>query len=105
MLAGLRESAKTAKVALAIIAPKVGGATDDKGTLVAADLPLSAAPSVFFDTVVLLTSKAGAEDLATQAAAIDWVRDAFGHLKVLGHTSEAQPSARQSRGAGGRGCH
>jgi catalase len=22
---------------------------------------------------------------------IDWVRDAFGHLKVIGHTSAAQP--------------
>ncbi len=90
-LAELREIAKEEKAALLVIAPKVGGATDSKGKLVEADLPLSAAPSLFFDTVVVLASKAGAEDLATQAAAVDWVRDAFGHCKVLGHTAEAQP--------------
>ena len=91
LLAELRESAKAEKAALMVIAPKVGGATDAKGKLVEADLPLSAAPSILFDTVVVLASKGGAEDLATQAPAVDWVRDAFGHLKVIGHSAEAQP--------------
>ena len=90
MLAELRASAKEEKAALIVIAPEVGGATDSKGNLVEADLPLSSAPSLIFDTVVVLASKAGAKDLATQAAAIDWVRDAFGHLMVVGHSVEAQ---------------
>ena len=29
--------------------------------------------------------------LVTQAAAIDWVRDAFGHLKVIGVVKTAAP--------------
>ena len=29
--------------------------------------------------------------LEREAAAIDWVRDAFGHLKVIGHTAGAAP--------------
>ena len=29
--------------------------------------------------------------LVEEAAAIDWLRDAFGHLKVIGHTEDAAP--------------
>jgi len=91
LLAALRRSAKAEKAALAVVAPKVGGATDSEGALVEADFPLSAAPSIFFDAAVILASEAGANDLATQAAAVDWVSNAFAHLKVIGHTAEAQP--------------
>ena len=90
LLTKLRASAKAEKAALAVIAPKVGGVKDSDGKLVEADFPLSSAPSIFFDAVVILASEAGAEDLATQSAAIDWVGNAFAHLKVLGHTSGAQ---------------
>ncbi len=91
LLRELRDNAKAEKASLMVIAPKVGGATDADGKRVDADLSLSAAPSVLFDSVAVLSSKAGAEGLAGQAAAVDWVRDAFGHLKVLGHTDGAQP--------------
>jgi len=91
LLAALRRSAKAEKAALAVVAPKVGGATDSNGTLVEADFPLSAAPSVFFDAAVILASEAGAKDLATQVAAVAWAGDAFAHLKVIGHTAKAQP--------------
>ena len=47
-------------------------------------------PSVFFDAVVILASEAGIQPLLSEAAAIDWVRDAFGHLKVIGFTAPAQ---------------
>jgi catalase len=78
------EGAKTA-----IIAPKIGGVTDDGGKPLVAQHALSAAPSVFFDAVVLALSEDGAAQLATEAAAIDFVRDAFGHLKIIGHTAGA----------------
>ena len=91
LLAALRRSAKAEKAVLAVIAPKVGGAKDSAGARVEADFPLSAAPSIFFDCTVILASEAGAADLATQAAAVDWASDAFAHLKVLGHTAGAQP--------------
>ena len=91
LLAELRSRAKAEKAALAVIAPKVGGATDSEGALVEADFPLSAAPSVFFDAVVILASEDAAATLATQAAAVEWVSNAFAHLKVLGHTAGAQP--------------
>ncbi len=67
-----------------LIAPKIGGVTDDGGKKVVPDHALSSAPSVFFDAVVLALSEDGATQLATQAAAVDFVRDAFGHLKIIG---------------------
>lgn len=90
MLEELRTAAKAEKAMLVIVAPKVGGAADETGKVTEANLPLSAAPSVYFDHVVIIASKAGAEDLANLAPAVDWVRDAYGHLKVIGTTADAQ---------------
>ena len=89
-LKSLKDKAKAEKAAVMVIAPKVGGAKDDKGVLVPADQSLTTAPSLLFDTAAILASKEGAEDLATQAAAIAWVRDALGHLKIIGRSPEAQ---------------
>ncbi len=91
LLTELLSSAKVEKAAVAIIAPKVGGATDKNGKLMPADFALSTAPSVLFDTVVILASEEAAKDLSMQAPAVAWVSDAFTHLKVLGHTAGAQP--------------
>ena len=54
-------------------------------------MALSGAPSVFFDAVAIFASAEGIKPLLKNSAAIDWVRDAFGHLKVIGHSSSAQP--------------
>ena len=91
LLAALRTSAKSEKAALFVIAPKVGGAKDKTGALVEADGALSASASVFYDAVVILASEAGAEKLAKEAGAVDWTANAFAHLKVIGHTPNAQP--------------
>ncbi|MBC7366144.1 MAG: catalase [Undibacterium sp.] len=91
LLTALRSTAKTAKAGLVVIAPKVGGVQDAEGKHVPADFALSAASSVFFDAVVILATSPAATDLATQAAAVDWVANAFAHLKVIGHTAGAQP--------------
>ncbi len=90
LLTALRNSGKAEKAALFLIAPKIGGVDDADGVHVEVNGALSASPSVFFDTVVLLASEAGAKDLATQVAAIDWIASAFAHLKVIGHTAAAQ---------------
>jgi catalase len=91
LLTALRNAAKAEKAAFAVIAPKVGGAKDDSGKLTPVDFSLSGAPSIFFDTVAILASEAEAKKLAAQAGPVDWVRDAFGHLKVIAHSSGAQP--------------
>lgn len=91
LLAALRNAAKAEKAAFALIAPKIGGAKDNTGKLNPADMSLSGAPSIFFDTVAILTNEAEAKKLTNEACAIDWLRDAFGHLKVIAHTTTAQP--------------
>ncbi len=91
LLATLRSAVKAERAQLDVIAPKVGGAKDSSGQMTKADHALSGAPSIFFDAVVILTTKEQATKLSKEAGAVDWVRDAFGHLKVIGHTPDAQP--------------
>ncbi len=86
LLAAVQAALVKEKATVAIIAPKIGGATGTDGALQEAQFSLSGGPSCLFDTVVVLASEEGAELLATEAAAVNWVRDAFGHLKVIGHS-------------------
>jgi catalase len=89
LLAALKKAVEKEGALLAIIAPKIGGVTTAKGVKLPADQALSGAPSVLFDAVAALPSEAGAALLAQEAGAIDWLRDAFGHLKVIGCTDAA----------------
>jgi catalase len=84
LLEALQKAIEVEGAEMAIVCPKIGGAVLADKQKIAAHHALSAAPSVIFDAVFLLTSEAGAKELAQEAAAIDWVRDAFGHLKVIG---------------------
>jgi catalase len=84
-LRGLQRVIEAAGAAVKIVAPKVGGAILSDGKLQAADGQLAGTPSVFFDAVVLLLSKEAGTKLAKESAAIDWVRDSFGHLKAIAH--------------------
>ncbi|MEP6664307.1 MAG: catalase, partial [Verrucomicrobiota bacterium] len=91
LLSAVRASVKKEKAGLMVIAPKLGGVKDSAGKMTAADSALSAAPSIFFDALVILASESGAKKISMEAGAVDWVRDAFGHLKVIGHTPGAKP--------------
>jgi len=48
------------------------------------DGQLAGTPSVMFDAVAIILSNEAAALLGKEAAAIDFVRDAFGHLKAIG---------------------
>lgn len=87
----VQEAAKAAGAAVEIIAPKRGGAKLKDGSTLTADHQLAGAPSVLFDAVALVLSADGCEQLLTEGAAVDFAKDAFGHLKAIGHTPEAQP--------------
>ncbi len=89
LLHELQAAVSAERATLVRVAPKVGGVTDEAGNLLDADMALSGAPSIFFDAVVILASPEGGEPLVRNAAAMDWVRDAYGHLKVIGHTPGA----------------
>ena len=76
---------------MVVVAPKVGGVTTAAKKQLPADMSLSGAPSVIFDAVVVAAADAGVQALLREAAATDWVRDAFGHLKTIGFTAAAEP--------------
>jgi catalase len=73
-----------------IVAPKVGGAEMADSTLLPANGQLAGTPSVMFDAVALILSESGARALCEDASALDFVRDAYGHLKAIGFDSGAR---------------
>lgn len=79
----LKKAATNAGATVKIIAPKIGGAKLADGSMLGADGQLAGTPSVLFDAVAVILSDAGAKTLAMEGAAIDFVRDAFGHLKAI----------------------
>src|SRR4029079_19673416 len=84
LLKSLRKAIEAEEAEMAVVCQKIGGVVLADKTKLPADHSLSAAPSGIFDAVALITSDQGAKGLAEEAVAIDWVRDAFGHLKIVG---------------------
>ncbi len=79
----IKKAATDAGASVKIVAPKVGGAKLADSTMLAADGQLAGTPSVLFDAVAVILSEKGAKALSMEGAAIDFVRDAFGHLKAI----------------------
>ncbi|HEY3307184.1 MAG TPA: catalase [Desulfuromonadaceae bacterium] len=79
----IKKAATDAGATVKIVAPKVGGAKLADGSMLAADGQLAGTPSVLFDAVATILSDEGAKALSMESAAIDFVRDAFGHLKAI----------------------
>ncbi|HUW28935.1 MAG TPA: catalase [Sulfuriferula sp.] len=79
----VHKAATDAGATVKIVAPKVGGAKLANGSMLAADGQLAGTPSVLFDAVAVILSDDGAKALSKEGAAIDFVRDAFGHLKAI----------------------
>src|SRR5450631_3934091 len=86
----IKKAATNAGASVKIIAPKVGGAKLADGSMLAADGQLAGTPSVLFDAVAVILSDEGAKALSREGAAIDFVRDAFGHLKAIAADNGAQ---------------
>jgi catalase len=79
----IRKAAVAAGARVKIVAPKVGGARLAAGALLVADGQLAGTPSVMFDAVAVILSEAGAQLLTSESAALDFVTDAFAHLKAM----------------------
>jgi catalase len=97
MVDQLHEAVTAAGAVMAVVAPKAGGVKTKQGKKLAADHALSAAPSVLFDAIAICASAEGAELLCREAAAVDFSRDAFGHLKVIALVDEAGPLMDKAR--------
>ncbi|HEY0234619.1 MAG TPA: catalase [Afipia sp.] len=74
-----------------VIAPQVGGFEASNGDWMAAHHMIDGGPSVLFDAVALVLSEEAANLLIGEAAARDFVADAFSHCKFIGFTAGALP--------------
>jgi catalase len=74
-----------------LVAPKLGGAKLKGGTVLRADGQLAGSPSQLFDAVAIVLSEQGCEALMNEAGAVQFVMDAFGHLKAIGASTAAEP--------------
>ena len=87
LTANIAEEGGTTK----LIAPNVGKVLMSDGSSVIADAQLFGQPSATVDACVVLLSGEAARKLSREGAAIQWVMDAFGHLKAVGFNAEAKP--------------
>ncbi|MBL8579280.1 MAG: catalase [Mesorhizobium sp.] len=74
-----------------VVAPKVGGVQAADGSWIAAKHMIDGGSSVLFDAVALILSEEGAERLTGEAAARDFVADAFAHCKFIAFTPGSIP--------------
>jgi catalase len=96
LLKKLTTAIKKEGAVIEVIAPKIGGVEAADETWIKADHMIDGGPSVLFDAIVLLCSPEGAEYLAGEAAARDFVADAFAHCKFIGFTVDAVPLLRKA---------
>ncbi len=92
----LMKEAKAEKAIVELITPTIGPIQSSTGDEITPDHFISGAPSCLFDCVIIAPSPDHAEMLASQAAAVDFIRDAFAHLKVIGFTAEASELFRKA---------
>ena len=96
LLKELRAAIESEGAVLEIVAPKVGGVEAADGSWIEAGHMIDGGPSVLFDAVALLLSEDGAERLAGEAAARDFVADAFAHCKFIAFTPDAVALLRKA---------
>ncbi|MDI9855329.1 catalase [Comamonas sp. 17RB] len=82
-VAAMRKALEAAKASVKLIAPRLGGITLSDGKDAAIDGQLAGSPSAQFDAVASIIPLESGKKLAKQAAAQNWFRDAFGHLKAI----------------------
>jgi catalase len=87
----VRAAVNKAGALFELVAPKIGGALAADGTQVPADHMILGGPSVIFDAVVVAPGAAAIATLLAEAAAVNWIRDAFAHCKVIGVVGAATP--------------
>jgi catalase len=80
----IRKAVTKAGAHVKMVASKIGNVTLADGSLLKIDGQLAGTPSVLFDAVALILSDEAAALFSKEANAIDFVRDAFGHLKAIG---------------------
>jgi catalase len=105
ILKSLKTALEKEGALLEIVAPKVGGVKASDGSWIEAAQKIDGGPSVVYDAVALLPSEEGAKLLAKEAAARDFIADAYAHMKFIGYVEAAailfgNAGVRERRDAG-----
>jgi catalase len=91
LLDALTGAASAAGATVELVAPRVGGVTTDSGDLVPAQQKIEGGPSVLYDAVAILAADPAVVALTNNAAAKDFVADAFAHCKFVAYVEAARP--------------
>ncbi len=93
----LRKAAAKAGASVKLVATKIGGGALSDGKVQPADGQLAGTPSVVFDAVAVVLSADAAKRLTRESAAIDFVADAWAHLKAIAADEGAQALLKAAR--------
>ncbi len=96
LLDALGSAFAAAGATVELVGPTIGGIRIGR-TRRAVDHAIDGAPSVLFDAIALVTSPAGAAELATRGCARDFVADAFSHQKFIGYHPSGAPLLESAR--------
>jgi catalase len=87
----LKSALEAEGATLEVIAPTVGGVKASDGSIIEAQQKIGGGPSVLYDAVAVVPSAEGVQALLKNAAAKDFVSDAFAHLKFIAYVDDAMP--------------
>jgi catalase len=90
LLQSAREQIEGAGGRVFVVAPKVKGIALSDGKAADVHGQLDGSPSQLFDAIAIILTEAGARALQDRIAAIQWVTDAYAHLKMIGYDSGGQ---------------
>lgn len=86
----VKKAAKDAGASVKLVAPKAHGIQFANNASRSIDAQLYGSPSALYDAVAIILSEDGAKKLAKDGAAVQFVMDAYGHLKAIGSSSGAK---------------
>jgi catalase len=90
LLRAIEEAVRGGGARVELVAPTISGIHDSSGKPMKVNHTVEGGPSLLFDAVVLAPATQRSTALARDPAAVDWVRNAFVHLKAIGHSAAAQ---------------
>ena len=96
LIESLTKALEQEGAALKIVAPQIAGVQTAEGQQLPADEKLDGGPSVLFDAVAVVASRTGAQSLAGNPLARDFISDAFAHCKFIGYNDAAADLLEQA---------
>ena len=87
----LKSALKAVGAQVKVVAPRIAGVKLSNGKPIESDGIPQMLPSQLLDAIAILVSEKGCEDLLPDASAVEFVANAFVHLKAIGAAAQARP--------------